>query len=244
MAIAFVSAWTGVQFNSSTGGSTAAKATSAGNFIGIVTTLDTNTTWTIATAAPSNTVSQCIAPFQNSGDFIKGNYVENITGGASTTVTITTNASRYSTLCPAEWSGVATSSSIDQTNTGTGSGTTLTSGNVTISTPPNQLLLGGGTINTSVNSTFTGASSFTARSQMGTGGSGGTSCLVSREDISSGTYAASMTWGSSGTTYSCWIATFKAPASGGAADTPSVTDALTIGEAATPNLRSFINVTE
>lgn len=218
MAIAFVQAYTGVQFGNSTGGTTGAKTLTAGNFLGIASTGSVST-WT-TTTTPSGTVAQANPATVNAQDYARLQYEENVAGG-STTVTLAIAAASYSSLCCGEWSGVATSSSLDQHNITTGSGALLTSPSVT-TTQNDELLLGHGTTNIAGNgNAWTAGTSYTVRSSTTDDNNGAVDFIEDRIVSSTGSYNATCTKTGGSGTWVCGIGTFKA-AGGGAVVLPSV----------------------
>ncbi len=167
MAIAFV------QFEQdfdSTGSSaaTAAMNTTTGNFI-VVTTgfydaISADTVESIADTA-GNTYVKAMGEYRASSgqDRIEIWYAENITGNANNITTITyTGSVSDPFISTAEFSGVATSSSLDDTaNNSQTSTTNHTSGNMTASSA-GSLTIGG--IATSSTATFTVGSGYTTLS--------------------------------------------------------------------------------
>lgn len=212
MAIAHVGNWTSAQFNFASGGTLTGRTSTAGSLVAI-TSSSSDATVTIS-HSQAGSVLGAVGPVNNGGDTIRIDYVENIVGGASHTVSMTTNAEQYSVLNASEYSGIATSSSIDQTGSGTGTSTTLSSGNVT-TTQADELLVGAGTISAGTDSTFTATSSFTLRGSIGNADEGTVGYLIDRIVSATGTYAATATWGGSSGAWVAAIATFKAAAAGG-----------------------------
>lgn len=223
----FVGSWTSAQFNNTTGGSLAGRTSTAGNFVGIQATATVNT----ATITHSQAGSvQTGRAFENVGgastDFSTIRYIENIAGGASHTVTITTSAGQFSVLNASEYSGVATSSSIDQANTGSGTGSgALTTASVT-TTQADELILCGGTEVESTNSAWTAGASFNLRGNIARADLGDTGFLEDRIVSSTGSYSGAATWTgvSNPRDWRCQIVTFKAA---GAATAPGQVTGLT-----------------
>lgn len=217
MALAFVASWTSAQFNNSTGGSLTGRTSTAGNFVAITATATVNT----ATITHSQAGSvQTGRAFENVGgastDFETIRYIEDIVGGASHTVTITTSAGQFSVLNASEYSGVATSSSLDQNNTGSGTGSgTLTTASVT-TTQADELIIVSGTEVESTASAWTAGASFTLRGNIARADLGDTGFLEDRIVASTGSYSGAATWTgvSNPRDWRCQIATFKAAAAG------------------------------
>lgn len=211
MAIVFVGAWTAAQFNGTSGGTTAARTSTSGNLIAVADS-STDATTTISDSF-TNTWSVAYGPASNGGDTITLSYVSNCTGGASHTVTITTNASQFSALCCAEYSGIAAASALDQAATGTGNSTSLLSASVN-TTQADELILGSGTITAGADSTFTAGASFTIRAQVGAASVGTVLYIEDRIVASAGSYTSSATWGGTANVWICGVATFKGAAGG------------------------------
>jgi hypothetical protein len=159
-------------------------------------------------------------------------YVENCKAGANTvTVSCTTNGgSNYPKLAIGEYSGVATSSSYDTQNHGTGSSTSANSGNITTATA-GELLIGFSSWVSGSGSTWTLPGGWTSRQNHNSDG------LVADQIATSGTYSFNPTIDAS-VTCGAYIAAFKA-ASGIAyvqSTTNSASTALTVAKAYTSNV--------
>jgi hypothetical protein len=214
MAIAFVGSWTSAQFNGNTGGSLGGRTSTAGNFVAI-TWSSTDFTPPTVTHSQAGTVQVAVAEAGNGGDGISIRYIENIVGGASHTITLTTAAGQFSTLNATEYSGVATTSSIDKTAQGTGSSTSLLSAATATTTQADELLIGVGTINSGTNSTWTATQSGTIRGQITDASVGSISQLWDRIVSATGTYQSGVNWSGASNAWIMQIATFKAAAGGG-----------------------------
>lgn len=145
-------------------------------------------------------------------------YAMNVTGGAGHTISVDFEGSTFASACAAAYSGLATTSALDQTTGATGSGTALNSGGVSTTTA-NQLFIGGGThVNVGVGEDlFVAGTNFTIRAQYSSSTTSATSYLEDRIVSATGTYDASATSPGSGN-WAARIATFKEPT--GAAYTP------------------------
>lgn len=132
-------------------------------------------------------------------------YAQNVAAG-STTVTVTQTGA-FTGLVVAEYSGIATTSSFDQTNSGSAVSSSPSSGNVT-TTQADELLVGFATTEPGV--TWTAGTNFTLRDAN----SSGQLQLEDRIVSATGTYAATFTMSAS-QRWGCGIATFKASAGGG-----------------------------
>lgn len=128
------------QGNSVTTITTAAFTSTAGNFLAtVVSDFNRTITGTPVSDSKGNTYQQGFAP-QNTGIHRVGNYyAENITGGASHTVTYALAGSGFSGLAVAEFSGVNTSSTLDQSVSA--NATSVTLGGATAQA--DELLIGG-----------------------------------------------------------------------------------------------------
>lgn len=216
MAIAFVSAWTGKQNSNNSGGSTAGKAVTAGNFLVICTSGSTTTVTT--TTSVSDTILQANpATFGTSpADMIRCQYVESAVGGAAVTVTVAHAAGNFTAICAAEYSGMATSSSLDQHSVaGTGNSGTLLSASVT-TTQNDELLIGHGTIVAAVDTAWTAGASMTIRSQTNLDSVGACTFVEDRILTATGSYTAGATKGAGSGQWIMGIASFKAAAGGAA----------------------------
>jgi hypothetical protein len=142
-------------------------------------------------------------------------YAENIKGGANT-VTVSMSVSGPWRVAILEYSGVATSNSLDVAASATNQGTSANSGNVT-TTGRGDLLLG--SVATADSATFTAGAGYAIRdfvpAQPNTK-------LISEDQIqsASGTASASATLSTSGN-WGALLAAFKPASGGGGAGTPS-----------------------
>jgi len=219
MAIAWVGDWGSGQFNNNTGGTLTGRTSTAGNFVAITATTNDPAGSTIThSQAGTVNISRPSAWEANAGDSIGTRHIENIVGGASHTITITTSASKFSTLNATEYSGIATSGSLDQTNVGTGTSTTLLSAATPTTTVADELLIGNGTINTGTNSAWTAGASYTIRGSETAGSSGSVSFLEDRIVAATGAYTAGASWSGASSNWICTVCTFKAPTAAATAE--------------------------
>ena len=182
--------------------------TSANFLITVLTMNSANTISSVPTDTFSNTYQA--GPTATNGNlkaFLY--YAENITGGGANTVTWHLSASTTVTVFYLEYSGIATSGSLDQVSTGSGSGTSPSSGATPTTTQADELLFGFANAGGAV--TYTAGASFTLRQ---TGTRAGT-----EEQIvaATGAYTATFTIGTN--TWACGIATFKAAGAAAATTT-------------------------
>lgn len=214
---AFATAWVGVQGNGVTSVTNVA-ITSSGNLIAACVTDST----TLAAVNPvtdnkSNTFQKETNSFvANGGDNCYLYYAENATTGAGHTITATSSAgSSFLTICAATGSSLATSSTLDKSVIGTGTSTTLASGNTAATTNANDWVLGFGTFNAVADNTFTAGGAYTMRSQIGLGSIGGTSFLEEKVVAATGAQSASATWGGASGGFVCGCAAFSDGTGGG-----------------------------
>ena len=137
--------------------------------------------------------------------------VKALPSGSTITITSTYSQSVAKAAVVSVFRGLAATSALDQTHTGTGSSTSASSGSVT-TTQANELLIGAiGTSGTTYDTAGTWQNSFIAGQRVGT--TGGTSnktiSMGYRIVSSTGAYTASKT-GITSTTWAASIATFKA----------------------------------
>ena len=217
MAIAFVTgAAVNSQSNSNPTNTTGAIDTTGANFL--VATLISNqgaTGFTSFADSKGGTWQTAVDWTANGGDFVRIMYAENPTVGTAHTFTLTYSGSVFTVVNVAAYSGMATSSTLDKTATGTGNSTSLLTSATATTTQANELLIGGGTINAGTNSTFTAGASYTVRAQEGLAGSGADGFLEERIVSSTGAYTAAATWGGSAGAWIIAIATFKGAGGGG-----------------------------
>jgi hypothetical protein len=215
MAIAYVQS-ASVQNNSNPSAATGAIDTSGANFL--VATITSNqgaTGFTSFTDNKSNTNWQVAVDWTaNGGDFIRIMYHENPAVGAGHTFTLTYSGSVFTVHCVAAYSGMATTSLLDKTATGTGNSTSLLTTATATTTQADELLIGCGTVSDGANSSFTAGASYNMRTQQGLAGSGTIGFLEDRIVSATGAYTASATWGGGAGPWPAAIATFKGPATG------------------------------
>lgn len=207
---AFVGSWTSATFLNNTGGSLAGRTSTAGNFVAITgATNNAGTTTYSHSQAGSVQVGRA---FENNGnDDVTIRYIENIVGGASHTITVTTAAGSYSSLNASEYSGMATSSSLDKSAVGTGLSTSLLTAATATTTQAAELLIGSAHKNYDGSTgPWTAGASYTLRGNNADTNNGAVTFLEDRIVSSTGAYTASATWGGSSNEWVCQIATFKA----------------------------------
>jgi hypothetical protein len=180
---------------------------------------DTTITLNSVTSSPSNTWNST-TDINNSGKVrIQCYYAMNVASG-TTTVTFNFSASVNWEIAIHEYSGVATTSALDQQNGATGNSSSPSSGSVTPSVD-GELIFGWTANSFGVNS-YTAGSGFTQRqSDLG---------FYASEDQAQGTAGAiSATWGQGGTTaqWAAKVLTFKA--TGGAVAKPHQLPTLGVG---------------
>jgi len=156
-------------------------------------------------------------------------------------------SSSFSTIVWQTWTGVKTSGPYDGSvgNGQSGSASTLTTGS--ISTSAGELILAAlcDFANASTNDK-TIDSGFTITDQSGFTSSNppyAYPCSMAYKLQTGSSENPQWSWGTAQVDTNACIATFFGASAAGP-NTPSVTDALTTGESASPNLRSFINLTE
>lgn len=206
----FVGSWTSGQFNNNTGGSLSGRTSVPGNFVAITGSTN-DPAGTTVTNSQTQSVKDSGLGFVNNGSdstFIK--YIEDIDGGALHIVSITTSASKFSTLNASEYSGVAKTNSLDRTATGTGNSTSLLTNATATTAQADTLIIGGGTISAGTNSAWTAGASFNKRGNITDATGGGVSFLEDRVVSSQTTYTASATWGGSAGAWIAAVATFRA----------------------------------
>lgn len=157
--------------------------------------------------------------FNNSGQWLNVNYFANNQSNASSlAIKLATTGANfvYSMLIVAEFSGMATSSVVDQTNTGTsGSGSTsVTTGNVT-TTSTNELLIGAVLTTTGTGGAPTAGSGYAIPTNGNVRPGTQTLTLEYQFVNATGTYNASLSWPSSVTGASGGIVTFIGTGAGG-----------------------------
>lgn len=181
---------------------------------------DSAGTWTVSDNK-SNAYSQAVAVGGSSAGRARIYYAESISGGSSHEVTLSSTVSSFYLLTIAEYSGLATSSSLDKTsgNHNSSSSSTYTS-NSTATTTQAAELLAGVTHNFSTLATNTPDSGWTAISTA-TDGANHKHFVGERIVSSTGAYAYSGTFSTSLANVSTVIATFK-EASGGASGPPQM----------------------
>ena len=137
--------------------------------------------------------------------------VKPLPSGSTITITSTYSQSVAKAAVVSVFRGLAATSALDQTKTGTGSGTSPSSGSVT-TTQTDELLIGAiGTSGTTSDNAGTWQNSFIAGRRVGTSGATAnkTISMAYRIVSSTGTYTASKT-GITSTTWAVSMATFKA----------------------------------
>lgn len=211
MAIAFVIAWVGAQGNSVTSVTATGINTTGANFIAVAVT-DNLTLAAVnpVTDSNTNTYQKALGPL-GAGDNVYQYYAESPTVGASHTITATSSAgSSFLTLCAAAYSGMASSSTIDKTQSGTGTGTSLDSGNTATTSQADELLIGNGTVSTGGSVTWSAGASYTNRATVTNADIGGIGYIEERIVAATGAYSApeSLSGGTGG--WTALIGTYKA----------------------------------
>lgn len=142
---------------------------------------------------------------------------ENITGGASHTVTATENGFLTGGVIAFEISGAATSSSFDVTAGTNGTGGSLSSGNTATTAQANEILIGFGGITSNTNPTWTEGTSFLPSPPVSTSGtSAGYAIAMEYRIVSAtGAYAGTMTSSNSGQNWAMVVVALKEAGGGG-----------------------------
>ncbi len=124
-------------------------------------------------------------------------YAKNITGGSQLQVKISFSSStaNYSTLDVMEYSGLDKVTPIDGTISATGTGTTESSGNITVPNPNSEIVVGMFGYPSSGANPYSAGSGFTARPAN----TSGTTFVEDEAALNAGTYAATATSGNSST---------------------------------------------
>lgn len=218
MAIAFATAWTGIQGNSVLS-VTATAIASTGNFIGVSATDNNAFAATPVSDTKTNTWQKSQGPTAVSTDNVSQYYAENATTGVAHQITLTSAVgSSFLTLCAASYSALATSGTIDQIHSGSGNSTALDSGATPATVQANELCLLAGTISTGFDGVFTGGSGFTVRSSTGAASVGGTGFIADKVVSATGAQQGTCGWSNAAGTWVCLISTH--------ADTPIGGDVL------------------
>jgi hypothetical protein len=175
----------------------------AGSFL--VSATNGSTALTNFTVDNSDAIQSAVAITTNN-IYLSIYYAENANSG-NTTVTRSSGSSVAMSISIAEFTGIATSGSEDQTNTGTGYGTAATTANVTTTLADELIICATGASGTP---TYTAGANYTERQD--TGGAVRGHELENRIVTGTGTYAGASTL-SGANDWNCLIATFKMAAS-------------------------------
>ena len=193
-----------------------ASSNTAGNWIGVCVRAGAQNETITVTDTKGNTYKKAISFNETSdGNTVGIYYAENIGGGANTVKVMVTSSTtlRFAIL---EYSGVATSGSLDVTATAQGSGTAANSGNA-VTTASGDLLLG--TIMTGDPENYTAGSGYKIEASVPA--LPNTKLMVEDQiQGSSGTASASATLGASNS-WAAGLAAFKAGV--GPGTSPSIT---------------------
>ena len=193
------------------------SANTAGNLILAFVRLSTTTQTVTLKDIAGNTYIQAVAQVQNSdGSQIRLFYAKNILGAAANTVTATFSATNnHPWLAIYEYSGLSTTSPLDQTISAQGNSAAPSSGATPVTTSVNELVFGAAGLPSSFAGTQTAGSGY-ALLEVNPSGSRGAN--ESELAASTGAYTATFTLSGSAN-WSALVATFAAPAG------PTVTSA-------------------
>lgn len=208
--MAFSQAWTAVQKNQGAGTTvtTGSLTTTSGNTIVVgVTRSDATPGTTDVTDSKGNTYTRINTAVNT--DRIALYYAENITGGASHTITLNNLVAHDTFACIAavELSGVLTSGVSDVTTTNTGTATTLSSGSAT--TTDTDDLVGYFTSISGSNGTWNTSGSSTVRSSIGRGDLGTTGGMYTRDAVAAGSNSVAGNFNSENNAYAGILGSFK-----------------------------------
>lgn len=143
-------------------------------------------------------------------------HAENITGGTTPTITVNWTNSTNCAWIAREYSGLATSSTLDKTAGSSGTNNAPSSG-ATATTSQNDELVIGAVSYPTTTVTMTAGSGYANASQKGSTGAG-TSSLVAVEDktvAATGAQTATFSSSETGNNWNCVVATFKVAGGGG-----------------------------
>lgn len=216
--------------NLSTGSATSlagtfGSSTVSGNAIAVGARIGAQGRTVTASDNKSNSYSQAKNQTFNTGNELFGHYALNVTGGASHQVTVGISGAAASIRFTIhEESGVATSSALDQSNSGSGSSTAPDSGNVT-TTVADEWIFGICATDTDVG--FTAGASFGHLVMSPSTGGSQREATEDRIVSATSTYSAPFTvsptndWG-------CIVLAFKAAGAGGTTFNDSGTGTITL----------------
>jgi hypothetical protein len=171
------------------------------------------------TDSKGNTYTLLVGPVTN-GDNIRLYYCLAPTIGAGHTFTITPTGggagNNYGVLTVMGWSGIATSSAVDQQNSRTQNATTSWDTNNVTTTQADELLVSVGELATGTNLTFGAGTGWTMQETRGNAANTSTGYLQDRIVSATGTYTGDASAGGVSGNSAAIIATFKGAAGGGA----------------------------
>jgi subtilisin family serine protease len=182
------------------------NANTSGNLIVVFVRMSTTTQTVTVTDTAGNTYTQAVSQVQSSdGHQVYIFYAKNIAGKTNTVTATFSSTNNHPWLAIYEYSGLSTTSPLDQTAAAQGSGSSPACGPTAATTAANELVFAGvGLVSNSTATVTAGAGYTLAQQDTNTSRAANETAMLS----STGTQTARFTL--SGTTnYSCVLATFK-----------------------------------
>lgn len=172
----------------------------SGSLIVSVSFISTGGVWTVSDNVNAGNYSTA-QNVSGGGNILLTTYFPNNQSTSASTVTINPGASRaYLMQIIAEFSGMATSSVLDQTNSGTSTSTTSVTTNNVTTTSPSELLIGAFVSAAGTGGAAVAGSGYTIPTNGNPRPGTQTLCLEYQFVSVTGTYNASLSWPSNATT--------------------------------------------